>query len=48
VTIAATVYIIVGAIFEERKLKREFGQAYEKYKADTPMLIPGVKFNRNK
>jgi protein-S-isoprenylcysteine O-methyltransferase Ste14 len=48
VTIAATVYIIVGAIFEERKLKREFDQAYEKYKADTPMLIPGVKFNRNK
>jgi len=48
VTIAATVYIIVGAIFEERKLKREFGQDYEKYRAETPMLIPGLKFSRNK
>jgi protein-S-isoprenylcysteine O-methyltransferase Ste14 len=48
VTIAATIYIIVGAIFEERKLKRIFGQAYEKYKAETPMLIPGLRFGRNK
>jgi protein-S-isoprenylcysteine O-methyltransferase Ste14 len=48
VTIAATIYIIVGAIFEERKLKHEFGQAYERYKAETPMLIPGLKFGRNK
>lgn len=48
VVIAATVYIIVGAFFEERKLKREFGQAYEKYRAETPMLVPGLKFGRNK
>ena len=45
---AATVYIIVGAMFEERKLKREFGAAYEEYKAETPMLIPGLNFGRNK
>jgi len=48
VTIAATVYIIVGAFFEERKLRREFGQEYEYYRAKTPMLIPGLKFGRNK
>lgn len=48
VIIAATVYIIVGAIFEERKLRREFGDAYIKYRAKTPMLIPGLKFGRNK
>lgn len=45
---ASTIYIIVGAFFEERKLTREYGQAYEKYKAETPMLIPGLKFRRNK
>ena len=37
-----TVYILVGAYFEERKLVREFGQAYIDYKASTPMLIPGL------
>ena len=41
--LGATVYILVGAYFEERKLLREFGQAYEDYKSKTPMLIPGLK-----
>ncbi|MBI5841404.1 MAG: isoprenylcysteine carboxylmethyltransferase family protein [Chloroflexi bacterium] len=40
---AATVYILVGAYFEERKLLREFGQTYADYKRVTPMLIPGLK-----
>lgn len=35
-----TVYLIVGAFFEERKLGREFGSAYAAYKARTPMLLP--------
>lgn len=48
VTIAATSYILIGALFEERKLEREFGAAYRQYKAATPMLIPGLKFGRNK
>jgi len=48
VVIAATIYIIVGAFFEERKLERIFGETYAKYKAETPMLIPGLKFGRNK
>ena len=48
VILAATVYIIVGAFFEERKLKREFGQEYEEYRSETPMLIPGLNFGRNK
>ncbi len=38
--IAATIYILIGAYFEERKLLREFGEAYEEYKSKTPMLIP--------
>ena len=48
VVISATVYIVVGALFEERKLEREFGRAYAEYKAATPMLIPSLVFWRNK
>jgi len=43
-----TIYILVGAYFEERKLLREFGQEYADYKAATPMLIPGLRIGRNK
>jgi len=46
--IALTIYILVGAYFEERKLLREFGQEYADYKAVTPMIIPGLKFGGNK
>lgn len=38
--IGVTLYFIVGAYFEERKLLRDFGEAYEEYKRVTPMLIP--------
>jgi protein-S-isoprenylcysteine O-methyltransferase Ste14 len=48
VYVALTVYILVGAYFEERKLVREFGKEYEDYKSVTPMLIPGLKFGGNK
>jgi len=40
--VAATIYIVIGAYFEERKLLREFGPAYAEYKKKTPMLIPGL------
>jgi protein-S-isoprenylcysteine O-methyltransferase Ste14 len=45
---ALTLYILIGIIFEERKLLREFGQEYAAYKSITPMLIPGLKFDGNK
>jgi protein-S-isoprenylcysteine O-methyltransferase Ste14 len=45
---AATIYIIVGAYFEERKLLREYGAAYAEYQASTPMLIPGLWFRRDR
>lgn len=48
VYLSLTIYILVGAYFEERKLLREFGQEYADYKAITPMLIPRLKFGRNK
>jgi len=48
VYIAATIYTLVGAFFEERKLLREFGQSYADYKRVTPMLIPGLVIPGNK
>jgi protein-S-isoprenylcysteine O-methyltransferase Ste14 len=44
--LSLTIYIIIGAYFEERKLKREFGREYEDYQARTPMLIP-LSFRRS-
>lgn len=37
-----SIYIVVGALFEERKLLYEYGQAYADYRRSTPMLIPGL------
>ena len=48
VYVSLTIYILVGAFFEERKLLREFGQEYANYRSATPMLIPGLKFGGNK
>ena len=42
-----TIYLIVGAIYEERKLVREFGEAYLEYQGDVPMLVPWFARNRN-
>jgi protein-S-isoprenylcysteine O-methyltransferase Ste14 len=44
VYIGATLYTLIGAYFEERKLLREFGDSYAEYKKKTPMLIPGFVF----
>ena len=43
-----TVYVLIGIFFEERKLLREFGGAYEQYRSVTPMLIPALKLGGNK
>lgn len=48
VNTSLTLYILVGIYFEERKLLREFGEAYARYKTVTPMLIPGMKRGGNK
>jgi protein-S-isoprenylcysteine O-methyltransferase Ste14 len=48
VYIGATLYTLIGAYFEERKLLREFGDAYAEYKKKTPMLIPGLAFGKDK
>lgn len=35
-----TAYLLVGSIFEERKLVQQFGKAYEEYRNRTPRIIP--------
>lgn len=47
INLALTLYMVVGAYFEERKLRREFGQAYAAYAAATPMFIPFLKGNKS-
>ena len=46
--IGLTLYLIIGAIYEERKLVREFGEEYTRYQEKVPMLIPGfTKYQAN-
>jgi protein-S-isoprenylcysteine O-methyltransferase Ste14 len=40
---AFTLYFIFGAMVEERKLERVFGEAYREYRARTPMFVPFIK-----
>jgi protein-S-isoprenylcysteine O-methyltransferase Ste14 len=35
-----SVYLIIGTMLEERKLKRELGEVYKRYCQQVPMLIP--------
>ncbi len=39
---AFTVYILVGAVVEERKLVKTFGPAYQEYRRKTAFLIPFI------
>jgi len=40
VYIALTIYIVIGAYFEEKKLLRDYGEVYAEYQLKTPMLLP--------
>lgn len=46
--IVFTLYIIIGAWFEERKLLKDFSPAYAEYKARVPMLIPKLVNRKSK
>lgn len=35
-------YILIGVRFEERDLAASFGEAYERYQASTPMVVPRI------
>jgi len=47
VCLGLSLYIQVGIYFEERKLLREFGDPYARYRAVTPALFPTPKIVRN-
>lgn len=36
-------YVLVGLIFEERKLVKEFGKSYVEYRSKVPKLIPSFR-----
>ena len=38
-----TVYLVVGAKLEERRLSQTFGEAYRQYKQRVPMFIPSYR-----
>lgn len=38
-----TAYFILGAVLEERKLLKLFGEAYAEYQTQTPMFFPSVR-----
>jgi protein-S-isoprenylcysteine O-methyltransferase Ste14 len=44
--IGLTAYILIGAYYEERKLLKEFGKDYERYRQQTPMLIPRLRLKK--
>ncbi len=48
VFVCLTLYIFIGAHFEERRLLREFGQAYADYMQRTPMILPGLLRKRSR
>ncbi|MBN2145850.1 MAG: isoprenylcysteine carboxylmethyltransferase family protein [Anaerolineales bacterium] len=44
IDIGLTIYILAGAMIEERKLLKEYGPAYGAYRKRTPMLIPFLRW----
>jgi len=39
-----SLYLFIGAYFEERRLINEYGEAYALYCKRTPMIIPGINW----
>lgn len=45
-SIGLTLYILIGVIYEERKLLKEYGEDYDLYRQQTPMLIPRLRLKK--
>ncbi len=39
-------YLLIGSIFEERKLVQQFGKEYVEYRRRTPRIVPGAQLWR--
>lgn len=46
-TCLGTLYFVVGALIEEKRLAREFGETYAHYRARVPFIVPSIKSYRN-
>jgi protein-S-isoprenylcysteine O-methyltransferase Ste14 len=46
--LASSGYIAVGVMFEERDLRRTFGESYEAYAARVPAILPGLPRRRDR
>lgn len=44
--LGVTVYLVIGSIFEEQKLRDEFGSAYDEYHRRTPAFLPRLSQSR--
>jgi protein-S-isoprenylcysteine O-methyltransferase Ste14 len=44
VNLGLTTYLLVGSVFEERKLAQQFGKDYEEYRSRTPRIVPGIRW----
>jgi methanethiol S-methyltransferase len=40
INIVVTVYVVIGTLLEERKLRLEFGESYRRYQAGVSMFVP--------
>ena len=45
--IGVSIYNVLCALLEERKLHSEFGQPYAEYSQRTPFIIPGLKIRKS-
>jgi protein-S-isoprenylcysteine O-methyltransferase Ste14 len=46
--VAATIYLYVGSIFEERRLVAAFGEQYERYQQQVPRFFPFPRFSQER
>ena len=42
-TVLSTIYFVMGAWIEERRLVEEFGEAYRRYQEHVPMFVPSIQ-----
>jgi len=42
-TVLASLYFVVGSMLEERRLLREFPEAYRRYRTEVPAFVPGFR-----
>jgi protein-S-isoprenylcysteine O-methyltransferase Ste14 len=46
-TVCSTIYFIIGALIEEKRLLVQFGDRYRRYQQDVPFMVPSMgRFRR--